>query len=123
MNEMNEKNEKNDDHEIQDELDDDGSCGCPSRVQSRGSSKTIKKRNTNKASAGDSAKPKRAPNAFMIYSQVQRRQHYRGSTLKVTDIAKEIGSKWQALSEEEKSQYKKMAVDQQQALRTIQGEA
>ena len=54
-------------------------------------------------------RPKQPPNAFMIFSKEQRVDI--DKSMKVTDQAKEIGARWQALEEEQKTRYKQMAAD------------
>ena len=73
--------------------------------------KTKKKRTYRSSTETDAEpKPKRPPNAFMIYSKEQRTQ-FDTKAMKVTEIAKEIGAKWRALSEEEQGRYKQMAAE------------
>lgn len=60
--------------------------------------------------AAPADKPKRAPNAFMIYSK-EKRQAYDLKAMKVTEVAKDIGAQWRALPEEEKTRYKQMALE------------
>ena len=46
----------------------------------------------------------------MIYSKEQR-ANYDTKAMKVTEIAKEIGATWRALSEEDKTRYQQMALE------------
>lgn len=76
------------------------SCACEAKP---------KKKARYRSATDEPAKPKRPPNAFMLYSKEQRTQF--DKTMKVTEVAKEIGAKWRELSEEEKNRYKQMALD------------
>ena len=49
----------------------------------------------------------------MLYSKEQRTQF--DKTMKVTEVAKEIGARWQQLGEEEKNRYKQMALELKEA--------
>ena len=68
-----------------------------------------RKRGEKAAKADRADKPKQPPNAFMIYSKEQRAGF--DKSVKVTEQAREIGARWRALSEEERTRYKQMAID------------
>lgn len=82
----------------------------PADTAHTGQDKKKRKQRTYRASSDPGPKTKRTPNAFMLFSKEQRAQ-YDTKTMKVTEVAKDIGKKWHALEEEEKSRYKQMAID------------
>lgn len=98
--------------------DDDGEekmCGDDMACEAGGDGRAaspVKKRSRVRyqgTATENAQRPKRGPNAFMIYSK-EKRQAYDLKAMKVTEVAKAIGAEWRALPEEEKSRYKQMAL-------------
>jgi HMG (high mobility group) box len=83
-----------------------------SRRSSTGSTAGKKRRKGKKSKKGDEKKPKRAPSAFLLYSNSVRAEVKEANPeLSFTDIAKAIGAKWKELSEEEKKKWNDMATE------------
>lgn len=71
--------------------------------------KKERKKRKRKEPEGDTPRPKRPPNAFMIFSQEMRKEKaedFKQQGLKTTQIAQHIGELWRALPEDGKATYK-----------------
>lgn len=74
---------------------------------------------------------KRAPTPYFIFSEEQRgstraecvSQAEPGATISVATVAKAIGEKWRALTDEEKAAYKAKAAERGRALANAAAEA
>jgi hypothetical protein len=72
--------------------------------------KRVVKKKTTTAAGVDKSKEKKAPSAFMVFSMEQRPTVVaENPDMKFGDVAREIGTRWKALSEKEQAPYKKKA--------------